>query len=767
MMPAKGGLVANRYELEALIGFGGMGEVFRARDRSLGETVAIKSIVLEGSDAVSALRRFREEVRLARRVTHRNVARVFDLVEDADGRMFLTMELIDGITLKALIERDGPLSPLRAARIGIDVCAGLSAVHAAGVVHRDLKPTNILVEETGRAVITDFGVARNTLDPNSLGLGMIVGTPHYMAPEQAEGRAVDSRADVYALGVTLLEMFAGRVPAAERSGSFRDAKIDPELRVVLSACIEHEPGGRPSPAEVAKVLELIADRRGLSAGGTASDRSRVISSTVLAPVPGPVAETTRSDIARGEHTLASSQARSDTALVVLPFRELGPAGANALGEVVAQELTDILSATRGLRVLATSAAARFRDDRDPMRIGRELSVKAVIDGTVRIAGEDIRMAARLIDAASGSQLWAETFEGSLGDLFSFESIVAGRVAEQLRAHVLLLPFDGKVPAEAVRCYLDARAVRRTSVGLSESMRLLERALELAPSLAPALAAHATVSMLAWFVPMVATSPDWEQLCAARVESALAGAPALAETHVAEGLLFWERGKLKEAASSLMQALRLAPTCADALMYLGDLHCKTGRTSSGLSHAGLCWRIDPTRFLALATLAREEAFAGRLSEAMARLDELGDLYSPPAFMLRVRAASWYGDEAMIRAWLGKAWTVSDAGGVAFGDLVARSLLGEAKEGEMEQLTELLLSLGKSPRFRADVLGISIEAAVKNGRIDGALSYLERLASIDAFADIDWLERCPGLGPLRGSPVFRSTLEVARMRASFTM
>jgi TolB-like protein len=768
MTRKSGELLANRYEVEALLGRGGMGEVFRARDRSLGELVAVKAIVLDGADVVATLKRFREEVRLARRVTHKNVARVFDLVEDTDGGLFLTMELVDGTSLETLLERDGPPLPLASARIGIDVCAGLAAVHAAGVVHRDLKPANILVEETGRAVITDFGVARNTRDPTSLGVGVIVGTPRYMAPEQAQGKFVDFRADMYALGGTLFELFCGSATLVEsRTERLGKTGLLPELKTVLLACLATEPQERPSLAEVSRVLELVADRQkgGPRVGATgASVIATEASETRLVNPKSALEDVTSSDLGRRDSTLVSSASRTETAVVVLPFRELGTVGPNALGEVIAQELTDALSAARGLRVLAACAANRFKDDRDPLRIGRDLSVNMVIDGTLRIAGEDIRMGVRLIDAKSGAQLWMETFAGSLGDLFSFEGAVAKRVAEQLRVRVLLTPFDSAAPPEAVRCYLDARAAPKSPSGLTETLRLLERAIELAPGLSPALAAHATATLLAWFVPFSPATGNWEATCAERVDRALTGAPGLAETHVAAGLLAWERGQFAEAVSSLRQALSLAPTCGEALEFLGELYCHAGRTEPGVTHSRLAYNVDPSRFVALTTIAREEFFAGRPREGTTLLDSLGDLFSPPAFLLRVSAAAWRGDDEEVRTCLARASKVADtaSGPLAYGDIVARSLLGETEEGEMSRLTALMLSIGKSPRFCAGVLTLSTEVQVKAKRNDLALSYLEKLPTLPSFVDIDWLERCPALGSLRGSDVFRSTLEVARAR-----
>jgi eukaryotic-like serine/threonine-protein kinase len=764
---APGGLVADRYEVEALVGSGGMGEVFRARDRSLGEVVALKSIFLEGLDAVATLRRFREEVRLARRVTHNNVARVYDLVEEPSGSVYLTMELVDGITLNELLEREGPLPLIRGAQIGVQVCAGLAAVHAAGIVHRDLKPTNILVEESGRAVITDFGVARNVRDPVSLGLGAVVGTPSYMAPEQARGGAVDWTADVYALGVTLSEMFFERPPLVGRAHWLQNAELLPELKAALLACLATDPRARPSPDEVGKVLGLLVDRsevRRSEPNPVALANTRRLETLADFPV-----EPTNSNVVASPPTKASSaRARSEIAVVVLPFRLTGNAkatGPDALGEVIAEELTDVLSCTNGLRVLAASAATRFGTDRDPIRIGRELRVQTVIDGTLRITGESIRMGVRLIDAESGSQLWTENFDGSLGDLFSFEGVVAKRVAERLRLRVELVPFDGAVPAEAVRSYLDARVARRTPSGLGETLRLLERALELAPDLAPALAAHAMVSLIAWFVPFAPTPGDWEGTCATRVERALSGAPEQAESHVADALLAWEQGRLKEATTSLGRALRLAPTSGEALSFLGELEGRAGYAKSAVTHSTLAWNLDPSRYSALTMLAREEFFSGRFKEGMTLLDSLGQSFAPPAFLLRVRAASWFGDEEEIRSCLTRAWSGADSGGgLAFGNIVARAFLGETRPGEIGELAESLLAMGKSPRLCAEVLAVSTEVEAKAGHLALAFSHLDSLANHPAFFDLDWLERCPGLAPMRESASFRSAKEIARTRVS---
>ncbi|AKV04164.1 Serine/threonine protein kinase [Labilithrix luteola] len=206
-------LVANRYELLGMLGGGAMGTVYRARDRELDEIVALKVLRRELAATEGMLERFRREVKLARRVTHRNVARTFDIGEHGGDR-FLTMELVRGEGLASLLTRRGRLPLAEVVSISRDVCAGLSAAHAAGVLHRDLKPDNVVLAEDGRAVITDFGIARAASE-GELGrtVGGIVGTPAYMAPEQVEGAPnLDARADLYALGAMIFELLTGSLP---------------------------------------------------------------------------------------------------------------------------------------------------------------------------------------------------------------------------------------------------------------------------------------------------------------------------------------------------------------------------------------------------------------------------------------------------------------------------------------------------------------------------------------------------------------------------
>ncbi len=208
---ATGALFAGRYQIIEELGHGGMGRVFRALDRKLNEEVALKLVKPEISSDEKTLERFRIELKLARKISHRYIGRMYELLEDG-GTHFITMEYVPGEDLKSLLHRVKQLSPSTALLIARQIAAGLGEAHRLGIVHRDLKPSNVMIDKEGDAKIMDFGIARSAKREALTGEGVIIGTPEYMSPEQAEGKEVDGRSDIYSLGVILYEMVTGRAP---------------------------------------------------------------------------------------------------------------------------------------------------------------------------------------------------------------------------------------------------------------------------------------------------------------------------------------------------------------------------------------------------------------------------------------------------------------------------------------------------------------------------------------------------------------------------
>jgi serine/threonine-protein kinase len=257
--PHIGELFAGRYDIQSVLGKGGMGIVYRAHDRDLDDLVAIKTL---RSEALSAdptlLDRFKQEIRLARKITHPNILRTHDLGESA-GLRYLSMEFIKGITLKHLIEQDQLLPTPVALRIAKQMCAGLAAAHEVAVIHRDIKPQNIIIEPTGGLKIMDFGIARLTQERGMTATGTVVGTPDYMSPEQARGQPLDFRSDIYSTGVVLYEMFTGSLPfegdtplavvlkhVQEKppSPQAKNPKIDPKIAAIVLKCMQKDPKDR-------------------------------------------------------------------------------------------------------------------------------------------------------------------------------------------------------------------------------------------------------------------------------------------------------------------------------------------------------------------------------------------------------------------------------------------------------------------------------------------------------------------------------------------
>jgi serine/threonine-protein kinase len=279
-----GALFAGRYEIQSVLGEGGMGIVYQAYDRELDDLVAIKTLRREVlSVDPSLLERFKQEIRLARRITHPNVLRTYDLGE-SNGLKFLSMEFVKGMTLKDLVETGEILPTLVGLRIAKQVCAGLAAAHEVGVIHRDVKSQNIIIEPTGGLKIMDFGTARVIEDRGATG---IIGTPDYMSPEQARGFPVDHRSDIYSTGVVLYELFTGSLPFEGDSPlavvlkhvndpaphpRSKNPWIDPRIATILMKCLEKDPGARfQSMGELYVALAKVTVRQAAGAGKRAKE----------------------------------------------------------------------------------------------------------------------------------------------------------------------------------------------------------------------------------------------------------------------------------------------------------------------------------------------------------------------------------------------------------------------------------------------------------------------------------------------------------------
>ena len=733
---APGAEIADRYLVEAPLGRGGMGAVYRVMDRVLGEPVALK--LMDGVHDPAAVERFRREVRLARRITHRNVARTFDIGEHG-GVPFLTMELVPGESLSARISRDGKIATPVAIDIVNQVCDGLTAAHEAGVIHRDLKPANVLVQGSGRAVILDFGIARAmgevTLHPQGA-----PGTLAYMAPEQLGGDELDARTDLFALGVMLHQMLAGRLPRWGEPGDLI-SRIERELpdvfltdqplalqRLVLRL-LERDPGKRPSSAASVQSLLTSAGRAGEEATTASPPRAALRAAAQSA------------EAERTEITALPERARS---LAVLIFRERDGEG---LGVEIAEGLVDALSRAQGLRVLSSSATARFGASAEPSSVGRELGVDLVVEGTVRRGGDTLRVTARCIETATGVQIWNERFEAGASELLALEDELGQRIAEALRVQLAITADRGRIDGPAVDLYLAGRRSLRAS--LDDASQTVSRALELAPEFRPAIAAHALASVRESLTAEQSDTSVRERLDAA-VRRALEQAPDLPDSHLAAGLLATHRAEYAEAAGHLRRAVAIAPTFAQAQEYLGHLQCETGRADEGVRRLEMVLRLDPVAALAAADLARHYFFRGRTEDhrrAWGELVKRTQGTGPMLWQLELRLAAWRRDEVALRNMHAR---LSHAKGLGPGLLHAYAelvLAGRAEPSPLGRMLEVAREW-QNLRFRSFANQLIAEALALGGEPQGALDAIERALDA-ALTDVEWLEQCPALVSLRSS------------------
>ncbi len=747
---APGRVFADRYEVQALLGRGGMGEVYRVHDRKLDEVVALKLLTL-GTDR--AVQRFLREVRLARRVTHPNVARTHDLGEHG-GAHFLTMEYVRGTALDEVLDEHGKVPPARATQIAEQIATGLEAAHAAGVIHRDLKPANVLIGEDGRVVLTDFGIARAArTDTRTHETGALVGTPHYMAPEQVLGKKVDGRSDVYALGLILFELLTGALP-------FDDENL-------LAVAVKRVQEPPPDPRSLGDVPDALAELtlRCLAREPDARPQSAADLRTALAAFRSGTAEQVRLTTPSGASLFAPISPGRRT-VAVLPFVYRGSADHDYLGEGLAEELIDVLSRTKGLRVLALGATRRFADERDPARIGSELGADAVVDGTVQLAGERVRIAARLVDSDSGVQRWSERFDGRFEDVFALQESMGRRVAESLRLQIDAAAHRRTAPQEAIELYLRARRHLRSDFVRrgEETVAMLDRCLELAPGFTPAYAAHALASVRAWWSQERDVGRQRGQRAKESVARAVERAPEEPDTQLVRAMLATQNGHYRESAVALAKALELAPTLADAHQYLGDLQVEAGRAREGAKRLRLALELDPSLSMCHVSLARLAALDGDWERAEEHLERLqdGTRLNVPVAMSRIRYALWRGDRDEARRTVDALETTGgDAamrivalGRVALGDIDPETVAGQLKEVE-EWLS--------NPRFTSMMLQISAELFSAGGAHDIALDCVERAAN-GVLIDLEWMRRCPTLEPLRERDGFARALAQVDERAS---
>ena len=675
-------------------------------------------------------------------------------------------------------------------------------------------------EGLGRVVITDFGIARMNEDGRGQTAGLL-GTPAYMAPEQVEGKSLDGRADVYALALIVVEMLTGKLPF-EGDNAFAIAmarlhtelpdltslgsSLSPLLLPVLERALQRDPERRFASATA--FAQALAQLRGplldasIDAPGEDRDHRSIADETRSEPIvhptqttaPRPPTERLRAPTATPTGTptpavLASEVSTDRTglripaptmtptvrvapkALAVLPFRYRGPAESEFVADALLDELTDILSMTRGLKVSSSGATSKLaRDgDRDPRTLGHTLGVDVVVDGTIQLSGQRLRIAARMLDVESGFQLWNERFDGLLENVFDLQDRLGKRVAEALRVELEIFQHRSLADLDAIESYLRARHARvawrlRGPQGAVAHYRAV---LERAPAFKPAIAGLALAAMRAWFSPEEHDKDvDWPAVSKAAVEHAMAEAPEFAETRVAAASWSVQAGFYRDAIEHLREALRIAPTCATAHEYLGRLQIEAARPEEGIVHLELAYELDPGLEWCLADIARAKALRGDIEGAdqiLARLVEQTSRHRPGALLTKMRIGAWTRSLDRIREAYDELSQVVDADDESLRGMRSYgfALLGSPDFAALASLQARLLAPDQNSRFRTMLLQVFAEQTAFHGDYERTLALLSDAAQL-VLVDLEWLDHCPLFDPLRQDPRFVAVHGVVRAR-----
>jgi serine/threonine protein kinase/tetratricopeptide (TPR) repeat protein len=603
------------YRIEALLGKGGMGEVYRARDPRLGRDVAIKVVLAHLYNDPQALARSQREFRAVAALSHPNILAIFD-VGAHNGVTYAVTELLEGETLRARL-RSGALPWQAAVEIGLMVTDGLYAAHGKGIIHRDLKPENIFLTTDGRAKILDFGLAKwhpsspagdRSSAPTETITGVVMGTPSYMSPEQVRGQDVHAPSDLFSLGCVLFEMVAGeRAFVRETAAQTMTAiiaenprplgdivrNIPPELEAVVMRCLEKSPEKRPTSAgEVNAVLKRIA----LDPEPPVRRRARRVRLQTL------WVATAFLMLAAVAMYWFRGGAPAPQSLAVLPFvNTSGNVDLDYLSDGITESIINTLSHAPNLAVMSRNSVFRYKGQADAQAVGRALHADAILAGTVAQRGGGVLINAELIDVRSNRHLWGERYDRKLADLLTVQGEISKEISERLRLNLTneqktLLTKRTTTSADAYQLYLRGRFYwnKRTADGFNKSIEYFQKAIDVDPQYAPAYAAMAGAyeNLANYNFSLLPPKQAWAKAKFA-AENALQIDETVAEAHaaLAVGSYFFE-WNWPNAEREFRRSIELDPTSATTFHWYAHYLLSMRRATESLRAGQHAVELDP-------------------------------------------------------------------------------------------------------------------------------------------------------------------------------
>jgi TolB-like protein/Flp pilus assembly protein TadD len=628
------------------LGRGAMGVTYRATEKPLHRSVALKVIELHGSEAVRE--RFLREARAAAALRHPNVAGVFRFgAMDETDRCYCAMELVEGETLDALVRRDGPLKLETALGIAIQIARALIAAAERQLVHRDLKPGNIMLTPSENSPakievkVIDFGLAKAVSAAGEMELthGEFVGTPAFASPEQFAGGSIDARTDIYALGVTLWFALTGRLPFAGRTiEEIRQRQSEDKLPLeqlegvprrvleLIRSCLAINLEERPSSAQVLlKALEACK--------AESVTRRRKVKLAVLAVFGALVLGVAAWLLLSKRNDVAVPPVVPEKSIAVLPFENLSDDKANAyFADGIQDEILTRLSRIGDLKVISRTSTQNYKSaPRNLAEIGRQLGVSAILEGSVQKDGDKVRINVQLIRASSDSHLWAETFDRKLTDIFSVESEVAKAIADRLQARltgeeqqfIAAKPTDNP---EAYDAYLRGLAyslkTANTTANALGAQKYLREAVRLDPRFALAWALLSYVEARAYRTEFLPPTEALREEAREAAETALTLRPNLGEAVLAKG--FYHYACLRDYETAVRyfeQARPLLPNSSRIPESLAYVSRKQGQWDRSESYFNEAERLDPRNVSLLTQHALSYKDRRHFPEALRKLEQI--------------------------------------------------------------------------------------------------------------------------------------------------